>query len=186
MILIVDLGYEYLNRLENLVDEFMDFEIVKIHDLTVEKIEKSKGVILTSAQIKIEVETAQNYLNQLNPLKDLKLPVLGIGLGHHFIGLLFGAQIAYQGYRNKIETISILYNDPLFDKLPDEIEVAFNHSGTISIPPNFELLGSSDSSINEAMKSKDKLIYGLQFLPELSGNHGRIIIQNFIAIVESV
>lgn len=184
MILIVDLGYEYIDKLEGLVDEFMDFKTVKIHDLSPEKMSKVKGVIVSSAQMAIQMDTAQNYIDKLNVLKECDIPVLGVGLGHHFLGLVFGAQVAYQPFRNDAETISIFFDDPLFDKLPEETAMVFKHSGTISIPPNFELLASSDSSINEAMRFKGRWIYGVQFLPELSGNHGRIIIENFIYLSE--
>lgn len=184
MILIIDLGYEYLNRLTNLVDEFMDYEVVNLFDFSEEKFTKAKGIIITSAQITIQMETAQNYIDKLSCLEKFNRPILGIGVGHHLIGLIYEAQIAGQSFRNKIEKVAVLYGDKLFDKLPEEIDVSVKHAGTISIPPNFDLLASSDSSINEGMKHKEKTIYGIQFLPELSGNHGRIVIQNFISLAE--
>jgi GMP synthase (glutamine-hydrolysing) len=184
MLLLVDLGYEYMDKLASLVDEFMDYKTVKIHDLSPEKMSGVKGLIISSAQMTVQMDTAKNYIDKLNVLKEFDIPVLGVGLGHHFLGLLFGAQVAYQPFRNDTETISIFFDDPLFDKLPEETAMVFKHSGTISIPPNFELLASSDSSINEAMRFKGSWIYGVQFLPELSGNHGRIIIANFISLSE--
>jgi GMP synthase (glutamine-hydrolysing) len=185
MILIIDLGYEYLNRLKSLVDEFMDYKVISLFDITEKDLLNVNGIILTSAQMTFETDTVQNYIDKLSFLKNTDKPLLGIGIGHHLTGLLFDAQIAYQAFRNKIEMVSVLYDDKLFDKLPEDIDVSVKHAGTISIPPNFDLLLSSDSSINEGMKHKEKNIYGIQFLPELSGNHGRIIIQNFTSLMES-
>jgi GMP synthase (glutamine-hydrolysing) len=184
MIVVVDLGYEYIDRLLELIDEFIEVKTVKIHDLSEEHTANAKGVIISSAQLTVQMETAQNYLGKLEVLLKADKPVLGCGVGHHFLGLLYAAQLAYQPFRNEIEEISLLYDVPIFDKLPEDIEVAFKHSGGVAIPRNFELIATSDRSINEGMKHKEKEVYGLQFLPEMSGNHGRIIIQNFVEIAE--
>ena len=68
----------------------------------------------------------------------------------------------------------------LFQKLPTVFEVMEDHCESISIPEGFELLASSDECINEAMQHKEKKIYGLQFHSEVSGNFGRVIIENFV------
>ena len=57
-----------------------------------------------------------------------------------------------------------------------------DHVGTISIPADFQLLASSDQSINESMTHRTKPFYGVQFIPELSGNYGAIVIENFVNI----
>jgi GMP synthase (glutamine-hydrolysing) len=59
-----------------------------------------------------------------------------------------------------------------------------DHCESISIPPNFKLIGSSDACVNEAMQHQTKKIYGVQFHPEVSGNHGRVIFENFVHLCE--
>jgi GMP synthase (glutamine-hydrolysing) len=80
--------------------------------------------------------------------------------------------------------IEVFTESVLFDKLPTVFDVMEDHCESISIPEGFELLASSDECINEAMQHKDKMIYGLQFHPEVSGNFGRVIIENFVNCVD--
>lgn len=55
-----------------------------------------------------------------------------------------------------------------------------DHCETISIPANFKLIASSDACVNEAMEHTELPLFGIQFHPEVSGNHGRIVIENFV------
>jgi GMP synthase (glutamine-hydrolysing) len=45
------------------------------------------------------------------------------------------------------------------------------------------LLACSDACINEAMKHKEKPMYGVQFHPEVSGNFGHVLLENFACLV---
>ena len=59
-----------------------------------------------------------------------------------------------------------------------------DHCESISIPNGFKLIASSDVCVNEAMQHHSELIFGVQFHPEVSGNHGRILFENFIKLCE--
>lgn len=183
MVLIIDCGYKNIHQLEKIVDEYMDYTTLSIFDLNAEQLPNHDGIIISSAAITIENESTEKYLEKLKFLTEQNKPVLGIGTGHHLLGLLFDALPAYQPYKNEVIPISIIDDCPMFDRLPDEINMRSDHAGTISIPPNFKLIASSDSSINEAMQHRDKPFFGIQFLPELSGNHGSIILENFTKVV---
>jgi GMP synthase (glutamine-hydrolysing) len=82
------------------------------------------------------------------------------------------------------QTIELLDPSPLFDKLPDEFEMMEDHCEAISIPPNFNLIAASDACVNEGMQHKELPIFGVQFHPEVSGNYGRTIFENFIRLCE--
>lgn len=183
MILIIDCGYKYIQTLSDLVDQYMDFEVISILDLTDEATIKFDGIIISSAQITINTASIDQYLEKLSFITSCDIPILGIGVGHHLLGALFEGLPSYQPYTNDFIGISVLQDHTIFDKLPYELEMLVDHAGTISIPPNFELLASSDASINEAMSHKERPIVSVQFLPEKSGNHGSIIIENFTNIV---
>jgi len=60
-----------------------------------------------------------------------------------------------------------------------------DHCECISLPPNFELIATSDACVNEAMAHPAKSIMGMQFHPEVSGNFGAILIENFIGLCET-
>ncbi len=185
MILVIDIGYQQIYRLTDTIDLYEDFEVVSLYDFDEEKLEalKPQAVIISHGPIAVNDVPVEKYLEQLAPLKKCEVPIIGIGAGHHLLGLLFNSQAVYAPYINDIITIGVIeIDDPLFNKLPLDIEVSTDHSSSISIPPDFLLLASSDGSINEVMKHKDKPIYGVQFLPERSGNYGAIIIENFVEI----
>ena len=184
MILIVDCGYTSIYKLEDLVDQYSDYKTISIYDIEFEKIQRLdlKGVVISHAHISINETNVEKYIEKIQAVLKLDIPVLGIGVGHHLLGVCFEARPSYEPYRNELIEIGILETEDLFDKLPDEIQLIKDNAGTISIPPGFQLLASSDYSINEAMKKNDKPIYGVQFLPEVSGNFGAVIMDNFVNI----
>lgn len=183
MVLIIDCGYKYIYRLEDLVDQYIDYKTIAIFDFEKDQIPTgTKGIIISNAQVSVHETNTENYQKKIQPIFELDLPVLGIGFGHHLLGLSYNALAAFQPYCNELTEIGIIEDTPIFDKLPLDVSFMEDHAGTISIPQNFKLLASSDHSINEAMKHIKKPHYGVQFIPELSGNYGAIIIENFVNI----
>jgi GMP synthase (glutamine-hydrolysing) len=184
MILIVDCGSSKVPQIEQMVDEFMDFQTIPILELEEEHLNDKKGIILSGAPILITEVDPGKYLERISWLKTTTLPVLGICFGHQLIGITFGSfgtRIREDRDWQEIESIE---NSPLFEKLPKTFEMMEDHCETISIPHDFILTAVSDACVNEAMQHKDKPIFGVQFHPEVSGNFGRIIIENFITICE--
>lgn len=185
MILVIDIGYQQIYRLTDTIDLYDDFEIISLYDFTKERLEElqPQGVIISHGSIAVNDISTDQYIQQLTPLKEITIPILGIGAGHHLLGLLFEAQSVYAPYINDLITVGLIEDeDPLFNKLPLDVEFITDHTSSITIPPSFQLLASSDGSINEAMKHKKLPFYGVQFLPERSGNYGAIIIENFVEI----
>jgi GMP synthase (glutamine-hydrolysing) len=185
MILIVDIGYAQIYRLKESIDYLDDFEVVPVFDFDEAYLQKIKpnGVIISHGSIAVNDSNTDRYLSQLEVLKELNIPILGIGSGHHLLGLLFDAQPSYFPYTNTSIIVGLINEtEPLFDKLPLEFEVIIDHSSSVSVAPGFELLASSDSCINEAMKHASLPYYGVQFLPERSGNLGAILLENFVNI----
>lgn len=184
MILIIDCGSQKTQFIEQLVDEFMDFETVSIHDLSEEYLQNKKGVVISGAPLLITEINLQPYLEKFVWLKNVKIPVLGICFGHQMIGLTFGSFGSRMKEDRDWQTIEIFESCSLFDKLPVEIQMMEDHCESISIPSDFKLVASSDACVNEAMQHHSRPIFGVQFHPEVSGNHGRILFENFIKICE--
>jgi GMP synthase (glutamine-hydrolysing) len=185
MILVIDIGYQQIYRLTDTIDLYDDFKTISLYDFTKERLEElePQGIIISHGSIAVHDISTDQYINQLTPLKEITVPILGIGTGHHLLGLLFEAQSVYAPYVNDLITVGLIEDeDPLFNKLPLDVEFITDHTSSITIPPSFKLLASSDGSINEVMKHQDLPFYGVQFLPERSGNYGAIIIENFVEI----
>jgi GMP synthase (glutamine-hydrolysing) len=61
-----------------------------------------------------------------------------------------------------------------------------DHCESISVPPGFVLVASSDACVNEIMQHQTKPFFGVQFHPEVSGNHGSLLIENFAKVAGEI
>ena len=185
MILIIDIGYDQIYHLTEAVDLFDDYKVIPVLDLEKHKLDELSpdGIIISHGSILPDSSISDQFVESLRCIESTSVPVLAIGSGHHLLGKLFGAETTQLSYLNDTVTVGIIeIEDPLFYRLADEIELTEDRASTIGIPPNFMLLASSDSCINEAMKHREKPIYSVQFILERSGDLGAIIIENFVNI----
>ena len=182
MILVIDCGSNKTKYIEQIVDEFIDVKPAKLLDFTPDDLKGIKGVIVSGAPLLVTEVNTSPYEEKLAWIKETELPVLGICFGHQMMGILFGAFATRMREDRSWQTVEAFIDSPLFNRLPDEIEMMEDHCETISIPPGFELVASSDACVNEVMQHTNKPLYGVQFHPEVSGNHGRIVIENFVNI----
>lgn len=185
MILIIDCGSTKTHNIHELVDEFMDCETIAIADFKSELLPNYTAVIISGAPILITEIDMTNYFDQMTWIKTFEKPLLGICFGHQIIGLINGSFASRMREDRDWQEIEILEYSELFDKLPTTFDMMQDHCETISIPQGFKLIASSDACVNEAMQHLSKPIYGVQFHPEVSGNFGRVIFQNFCAKVET-
>lgn len=185
MILIIDCGSQKTPYIEQAVDLQMDFKTVGLSDATEKSAENAMGIIISGAPILITEVDPLPYLEQLSWILQVNIPVFGICFGHQIIGLLHDAHAARQKEDRDWQTIESLEEHPLFDKLPTEFEMMEDHCESISVPRDFKLLAVSDACVNEAMYHKTKPLFGVQFHPEVSGNQGTLIIENFVNICRS-
>ncbi|MBL1279160.1 MAG: gamma-glutamyl-gamma-aminobutyrate hydrolase family protein [Fluviicola sp.] len=181
-ILVIDSGSNKTKYIESIVDEFIDVKSAKLMDFKESDLENVCGVIISGAPLLVTEVDPSPYISKLDWIKMTELPVLGICFGHQIIGLLHGAFASRMKEDRDWQTIEAYEDCPLFDRLPNAIEMMEDHCETISIPAGFELVASSDACVNEVMQHKEKTIFGVQFHPEVSGNHGRILIENFIKL----
>jgi len=182
MMLIIDCGSQKTPFIEQTVDLEIDYKTVKLFDADKNVANDCLGIIISGAPILITEVDNQPYLDQLSWIKDVNIPVLGICFGHQILGLLYEANAARQKEDRDWQLIESLENHPLLEKLPTEFEMMEDHCESISVPRDFKLLAVSDACVNEAMYHKSKPFFGVQFHPEVSGNQGSIIIENFVNI----
>lgn len=180
MILVIDCGSNTTKNIENIVDDYCDFKSVPLLDFKEESLEGIKGVVISSASILLSEVDPDPIIKRLEWIKETELPVLGINFGHVLLGMIFGAYPSRVRSNGDWEIIEAYEGCILFNRLPNEIEMREDSSETVSIPAGFQLVASSDGCVNEVMQNLTKPIYGVQFHPEVSGNHGAILIENFV------
>ena len=182
MILIIDCGSQKTPYIEQAVDIQMDYNTVGLWDANVDSLKDSIGIIISGAPILVTEVDNIPYIEQLAWILNAEVPIFGICFGHQIMGIMHGATASMQKEDRDWQTIESIEDHPLFDKLPNEFEMVEDHCESISIPRGFKLLGVSDACINEAMYHTEKPWCGVQFHPEVSGNLGTTVLENFVDI----
>ena len=185
MILILNCGGSKTPYIEEIVDEFSDYQTVGILDIQGIDFSTFKGVIISGAPLMITEINMEVYLKSMEKVVQSRLPILGICFGHQLLGLHFGAYGAKMKEDREFREIEVIEASPLFSKLPDIFYMQEDHCESISVAPNFKHIATSDTCVNEAMMHENLPYFGIQFHPEVSGNQGAIILENFVRICQS-
>src|ERR1700753_2548442 len=97
--------------------------------------------------------------------------ILGVCLGHQAIGEAFGGQLVNlsQVYHGVATPIKITKRTPLFDGLPDTLEVGRYHSwvvGEKGFPQDLEVTAIDEKNMIMGLRHKKYDVQGVQFHPE--------------------
>ncbi|MEN9969789.1 MAG: hypothetical protein RIR94_1996 [Bacteroidota bacterium] len=183
MIALIDCGSTKTPQIAEQLEEYIDVQVVGLMDFKPEQLDDFEGIVLSGAPILLTEIDPTPYLQHLAWINNYNKPLLGICFGHQMIGLLHGARVSKMREDRNFQEIEVVKDDILFERLPDIFEMQEDHCEHISVPHGFDLLACSDACINEAMKHREKSIYGVQFHPEVSGNSGHVLLANFASLV---
>jgi len=183
MIAIIDCGSSKTPLITANLEEYCDVQVFSLFDFHTEQFADFEGIVISGAPILLTEIDPQPYINHFAWIRTYQKPLLGICFGHQILGLLHGARISRMREDRDFQEIEVLKDDPIFDRLPDIFEMQEDHCEHISLPQCFDLLACSDACINEAMKHKEKPLYGVQFHPEVSGNYGHVLLANFAHLI---
>ena len=190
MLLVVDNGSKYTEDLRKyLKKRGLKYKLAK-KDSRLKTVMRHKyaGVILTGGPLlydsKINIERVDI---DIAVLLDLKVPILGICLGHQTMVEVFDGRIRRAKKRIEgLNKIKLIKKINLFNGLPNEFEVVESHLDCASVLPyNFECIAKSSLCHIEAIRHIRRPIYGVQFHPEASGEAGYKILDNFVKICNS-
>lgn len=181
-LLIIDFGSNKTNYIEEMVYEFADYLTKPFNEINETDLKNFDGVILSGAPILVTEHNLSPYLDGLKWIKSTDKPVLGICFGHQVLGMLYHADAARMKECRTMNEIEQFIECPILNRLPQVFEMQEDHCESISIPEEFVLVANSDECINEVMQHQTKLLFGVQFHPEVSGNYGAILFENFIEL----
>lgn len=159
-------------------------------DFVERHVDKFDAVVLSGSEAMLSRAADRfTFRNEIDAIRLLNLPVLGICAGHHMIGLAHGESIVNMGrLADGYREVEVLAEDPLFDGLPRNILVRQGHEEMITrVPRGFSLLARSSETPVEAVRRAEKgIAYGVQFHPEVNDEDhpaGKLILANFERIV---
>ena len=117
----------------------------------------------------------------------IDVPVLGICVGHQFLGRHFGGKVTTSS--PEFGRVALEVDDPshpLFQGLPSHLSVWANHNDeVVELPPGWRGLAHSPACRVEAMAHPSRPIWGVQFHPEVEHTEGGTkVFQNFLALVK--
>jgi len=145
--------------------------------------------ILTGSNFMLSKSDTQTVFQQeMDLVRKLDIPLLGICFGHQLIGVAYGTKVTDLGQTVRaLKEVKLLSEDPVFEGLPETIRVSESHRQALAnVPKGFRHLAESSTSRVEAIAHETRPIYGLQFHPERSDDknpHGQLILQNFMRVV---
>ena len=167
--------------------EMLDYKTARLVEVVLQK--DPDVTILTGSNFMLsKPDTRMVFHSEMDLVRKIDLPLLGICFGHQLIGAAYGSEVVDLGHNvREFKEVKLLGKDPLFEGLPGSIRVSESHRQAISrVPEGFRHLAESATSRVEAIAHQTRPVYGLQFHPERSDDkhpHGRMIIQNFLKLV---
>lgn len=181
MICIINCGFSRVKYIEsNFLDLNYNSEIIDMNKIKKSNLEKFSHIIISGRPTLLTQEHNTELIELFSFIKNINIPVFGICFGHQIIGLVYGSTIQKGAMIEKNENIEITTKDKLFHNIENNSLFQESHSEYISLPEDFILLAKSKSCENECMKHKEKKIYSTQFHPEVSDEHGRLLLENFL------
>ena len=186
MILLIDNYDSFTYNLVHYVSELGTEVIVKRNDkITVtQALELNPSGILLSPG-PCDPDKAGICLDLVGAASSLRIPLLGVCLGHQTIGQYFGGQVikCHEIVHGKLGIIKH-DNSFLFEGLPSPIEATRYHSLIVNrstLPKELAVTAETEDGIIIGLSHKKLPIHGVQFHPEsIASQYGHDILRNFI------
>lgn len=183
-ILIFDFGSQYTQLIARRIRELNVYcEIHPYNKLSVLEKKDFNGIILSGSPFSVLQEDALQF-----PVKEVietyKLPVLGVCYGAQYMAHIFDGKVE-RSTKREYGRANLDFIEPtnkLFKDVTPKSQVWMSHGDTVlELPPNFELLATTDSIPVAAFKQKDKEVYAIQFHPEVTHTvDGKTLLKNFV------
>ena len=179
-IVVIDFGSQYSHLICRRIREFSVYAELVPFDISLEKLKKinPKGLIFSGGPASVYNSDSPK---PKSGIFDLGLPVLGICYGHQIIVNNFGGKVKRINKEYGSSTLTVDNDSDLFSGMGKSIRAWMSHGDAAEkIPNGFEIIGHTESSDAAAIANRQKLIYGIQFHPEVvHTERGTEILKNF-------
>ena len=180
-IIILDFGSQYTQLIARRIREINVYCEIYPYNHFPAPGKDVKGVILSGSPSSVRDKNA--------PFPDLSLikgivPLLGVCYGAQYLVQKYGGEVMPSKIREygRANLVSLIEKDPLFTNIKPGTQVWMSHADTIaSIPPGFEITGSTADVAAGAFHITGEKTWGIQFHPEVyHTTDGTRILKNFV------
>jgi GMP synthase (glutamine-hydrolysing) len=187
MLLIIDNQSQFLRKYKrNYLDDNDVPHLIVEHNEQIDfsRLPTVKGLLISGGKGNPyePLNLTANYVALMN----LDVPTIGFCLGHEIIAAAYRAKVKrLHDYQSKKEPVFLTaLNDPIFAGLEKtECMIQKKHRFHVpNPPPDFDILAYSEVCPVEIMRHHDKPIYGFQGHPEVSGDDGLLMMENFLGL----
>ena len=162
---------------------------VRWDDVSAARFAKHDGVALSgSPDMMSDDSTFAKFKDEVDAIRDSRVPVLGVCFGHQMIARAFGARVV----KAKAHVLRFVRTDPvarrgLFEGVsPHPMLLESRYEMVESLPEGFVSLASSETTPIAAMKHRKLPIYGVQSHPERftkENPEGKAVCRNFVEML---
>jgi GMP synthase (glutamine-hydrolysing) len=180
-VLVVDLGGQYSQLIARRVREARVYSELVSHRLNADEIaaRRPAALVFSGGPASVYAEGAPEVDARLF---ELGVPTLGICYGMQLMARDLGGAVERTGASEFGKTALRAEPGALFDGLPDELVVWMSHRDSVTAAPEgATVTASSPTTPIAAFEDRDRLLYGVQFHPEVVHTpHGQEILKNFL------
>ena len=180
-IVVLDFGSQYSHLICRRIRDFSVYAELVPFNISLENLNKlnPKGIIFSGGPSSVYDSDA--------PIPDekifqLQVPILGICYGHQIIVNNFGGKIKRANKEYGSSVLTIDNNSDILNGIGDSVRAWMSHGDEAeNVPYGFEIIGHTESSRSAAIANKQKMIFGIQFHPEVVHTEkGNDILKNFV------
>ncbi len=191
MIAIIDAGSQYTHLIKrNFRDMDRTAELINArekYDTVKEKIENAERIVLSGGPSSVSQDKTSlvRVVSEKAKAEEIAAPLLGICYGHQMIADVWGARVDKgKSAEYGVSEITVDNEDVILKGLPGKFKAWVSHFDEVKeLPGGFEALAHSETCMVEAMRHREKPVFGVQFHPEVwHTENGEIILRNFAEV----
>ncbi|MGI0046762.1 MAG: glutamine-hydrolyzing GMP synthase [Nitrosotalea sp.] len=180
-IIVLDFGSQYSHLICRRIREFSVYSELVPFDISLEELKKlnPKGIIFSGGPASVYSKDSPQPSSEIF---EIGLPVLGICYGHQLIVNNFGGKVKRANKEYGSSTLKIDNGSDLLSGMGPSTRAWMSHGDAAeSLPDGFEVIGHTENSFAAAIANRQKLIYGIQFHPEVvHTENGVQVLKNFV------
>ena len=179
-IVILDFGSQYSHLICRRIREFSIYAELVPYSISLEELKKMnpKGIVFSGGPASVYNKDSPQPVPEIF---NMSLPILGICYGHQLIVNKFGGKVKHADKEYGSSLLRVDSDSDLLAGIGRSTRAWMSHGDAAeSLPKEFEIIGHTENSFAAAIANRQKLVYGIQFHPEVVHTEKGIqILKNF-------